>query len=94
MIYERIKKILSEQFEIENVDLNTVIREDLNLDSIGILEFVMAIIRYCIAAARKGSMSCGENRSGHFRYPLRIFTRVATLKSASVCAISIELERR
>ena len=43
MIYERIKKILSEQFEIENVDLNTVIREDLNLDSIGILEFVMAM---------------------------------------------------
>ena len=32
MIYERIKKILSEQFEIENVDLNTVIHEDLNLN--------------------------------------------------------------
>lgn len=43
MILERIQKIMKEQFDIETVRGDMKIREDFGLDSIGILELVLAI---------------------------------------------------
>ncbi len=43
MILERIQKIMKDQFEIEAVRGDMKIRDDFGLDSIGILEFVLAI---------------------------------------------------
>ena len=43
MILERIQKIMKDQFEIESVRGDMKIRDDVGLDSIGILEFVLAI---------------------------------------------------
>lgn len=43
MILERIQEIMKDQFEIQHVRGEMKIREDFGLDSIGILEFVLAI---------------------------------------------------
>lgn len=43
MILERIQRIMKDQFEIETVRGDMKIRDDFGLDSIGILEFVLAI---------------------------------------------------
>lgn len=43
MILERIQKIMKDQFEIETVRGDMKIRDDFGLDSIGILELVLAI---------------------------------------------------
>lgn len=43
MFLERIQKIMKDQFEIETVRGDMKIRDDFGLDSIGILEFVLAI---------------------------------------------------
>ena len=43
MILERIQRIMKDQFEIETVCGDMKIRDDFGLDSIGILEFVLAI---------------------------------------------------
>lgn len=43
MFLERIQKIMKEQFDIETVRGDMKIREDFGLDSIGILELVLAI---------------------------------------------------
>lgn len=43
MILERIQKIMKDQFEIETVRGDMKIRDDFGLDSIGILELILAI---------------------------------------------------
>ncbi len=43
MILERIQRIMKDQFEIETVRGDMKIRDDFGLDSIGILELVLAI---------------------------------------------------
>ena len=43
MVYEKIKEILETEFEVEDVNPDMVIREDLDLNSIGILEFIMLL---------------------------------------------------
>ncbi|QQK07543.1 acyl carrier protein [Miniphocaeibacter halophilus] len=43
MIYDKVVDIIKEEFKVDNISENTVIREDLGTDSIGLLELVMAI---------------------------------------------------
>ncbi len=43
MIFDKVETIIKEQYGVENVDMSTVIREDLGADSIGLIELVMAL---------------------------------------------------
>ncbi|HHX66432.1 MAG: acyl carrier protein [Miniphocaeibacter sp.] len=43
MIYDKVVEIIKEEFKVDNINENTIIREDLGTDSIGLLELVMAI---------------------------------------------------
>lgn len=43
MIYDKVVDIIKEEFKVDNISENTIIREDLGTDSIGLLELVMAI---------------------------------------------------
>lgn len=45
MVYEKIKLIISEQFEVEEEEINleTNFREDLDADSLDLVELIMAL---------------------------------------------------
>lgn len=45
MIYDKIKEMISEQFNIdeENITMDTSFREDLNADSLDLVELIMAL---------------------------------------------------
>ncbi|GFN36378.1 acyl carrier protein [Tepidimicrobium xylanilyticum] len=45
MVYERIKEIISQQFHIDEEDITTEtsFREDLNADSLDLVELIMAL---------------------------------------------------
>ncbi|MCF6462678.1 acyl carrier protein [Clostridium sp. Cult1] len=45
MVYEKIKKMISEQFHIDEDDITmeTSFREDLNADSLDLVELIMAL---------------------------------------------------
>lgn len=43
MVYEKVVNIIKEEFGVDNITENTIIRDDLGTDSIGLLELVMAI---------------------------------------------------
>lgn len=43
MIFDKVKEVIKEEFDVEDVTMDTVIREDLGADSIGLVEFVMAL---------------------------------------------------
>ena len=42
-MFEKIKQIIEKLFNIKNITTDTDIREDLGVDSIGLLQLVMAI---------------------------------------------------
>ncbi|WP_237036416.1 acyl carrier protein [Mediannikoviicoccus vaginalis] len=43
MIFDKVAEVIKEEFGVENVSMDTVIREDLGADSIGLVELVMAL---------------------------------------------------
>lgn len=43
MIFDKVKEVIKEEFDVEDVTMDTVIREDLGADSIGLVELVMAL---------------------------------------------------
>lgn len=43
MIFDKVSEVIKEEFDVENVNMDTVIREDLGADSIGLVELVMAL---------------------------------------------------
>jgi len=45
MVFERLVKLISDQFGIDedDIDMNTSFRDDLNADSLDLVELVMAI---------------------------------------------------
>ena len=45
MVYEKIKKMISEQFDIDEDDITmeTSFRDDLNADSLDLVELIMAL---------------------------------------------------
>lgn len=43
MIFEKVSKIIKDEFDVENIEMDTIIREDLGADSIGLIELVMAL---------------------------------------------------
>ncbi|WP_099203279.1 phosphopantetheine-binding protein [Miniphocaeibacter massiliensis] len=43
MVYDKVIEIIKEEFDVDEVNENTLLREDLGTDSIGLLELVMAI---------------------------------------------------
>lgn len=43
MIFDKVSEVIREEFDVENVNMDTVIREDLGADSIGLVELVMAL---------------------------------------------------
>ena len=43
MNFDKVKEVIKEEFDVEDVTMNTVIREDLGADSIGLVELVMAL---------------------------------------------------
>lgn len=43
MIFDKVKEVIKEEFDVEDVTMDTVLREDLGADSIGLVELVMAL---------------------------------------------------
>ena len=43
MIFDKVAEVIKEEFGVEDVSMDTVIREDLGADSIGLVELVMAL---------------------------------------------------
>lgn len=43
MIFDKVKEVIKEEFDVEEVSMDTVLREDLGADSIGLVELVMAL---------------------------------------------------
>ena len=43
MIFDKVSEVIKEEFDVENVNMDTVIREELGADSIGLVELVMAL---------------------------------------------------
>ncbi|MEJ8751071.1 acyl carrier protein [Lagierella sp. ICN-221743] len=43
MIFDKVVEVIKEEFGVEDVSMDTVIREDLGADSIGLVELVMAL---------------------------------------------------
>lgn len=45
MVYEKIKVMISEQFDIDddNISMDTSFRQDLNADSLDLVELIMAL---------------------------------------------------
>lgn len=43
MIFNKVSEVIKDEFGVEDVSMDTVIREDLGADSIGLVELVMAL---------------------------------------------------
>lgn len=43
MVYEKVVEIIKEQFDVENIQLETNLKKDLGTDSVGLLELVMEL---------------------------------------------------
>lgn len=43
MVFEKIKKIIEDQFHVKDITMTTSIRDDLTSDSLDLVEFVMEL---------------------------------------------------
>lgn len=43
MIFDKVAEVIKDEFGVDDVSMDTVIREDLGADSIGLVELVMAL---------------------------------------------------